>query len=71
MIIPLFPRLPHILSELASSLQETNIQNENIIQQLLNQLTNIDTRLQYQNKSIKAEINEWKEKHSLVENALH
>ena len=60
-----------VLSELASSLQETNIQNEKIIQQLLSQLTNIETQLLSQSKSIKAEINEWKEKHSLVEKALH
>jgi len=51
-------------------LQETNIQHENITQQLLSQLPNIDTWLQYQRKSIKAEINEWKEKHLLVEKAL-
>jgi hypothetical protein len=60
-----------VSSELASSLQETNIQNENIIQQLLSRLTIIETQLQSQRKSIEAEINEWKEKHSLVAKALH
>jgi hypothetical protein len=55
-----------VLSELASSLQETNIQNENIIQKLLSQLTKFGTQLQSQSKSMKSEINELKEKHLLV-----
>jgi hypothetical protein len=74
MIIPLSPpplEKDELFSELASSLQETNLQNENIIQQLLSQLTNIETQLQSQSKSMRAEINMWKEKHSLVEKALH
>ncbi len=59
-----------VLSELTSSVQENNTQNEIIIQQLLSQLTKLETQLQSQRKSIEAEINEWKEKHSLVEKAL-
>jgi len=60
-----------LLSELASSLQETNIQNENITQQLLSQLTKLETQLQSQSKSMKSEINELKEKYLLVEKALN
>ena len=75
MIIPLSPPPPlpkdDVLSELASSLQETNIQNENITQQLLNQLTKLETQLQSQSKSMKSEINELKEKYLLVEKALN
>ena len=54
-----------VLSELESSLQEANIQNENIIQQLLSQLTKLETQLQSQSKSIKAKIDGLKEKHYL------
>jgi uncharacterized phage infection (PIP) family protein YhgE len=59
------------LSELASSLQETNAQNENIIEQLLSRLTKLEDQLQSQSKSMQAEINERKEKHLLVEKALN
>ena len=59
------------LSELASSLQETNAQNENIIEQLQSWLTNLEDQLQSQSKSMEAEINERKEKHLLVEKALN
>ena len=60
-----------VLSELASSLQEANIQNENIIQQLLSQLTKLETQLQSQSKSIKAKIDGLKEKHVLAEKVLN
>ncbi len=47
------------LSELVASLQEMNIQQENTIQQLLNHITNIDSKLQSQNESTKVESVEW------------
>ncbi len=59
------------LSELASSLQETNAQNENIIEQLQSWLTNLEDQLQSQSKSMEAEINERKEKHLLVKKPLN
>jgi len=43
------------LSELVSSLQETNIQQENTIQQLLHHITNIESKLQSQREPTKAE----------------
>ena len=44
------------LSEIVSSLQETNIQQENTIQQLLHLVTKIDSKLQSQKDSTKIEL---------------
>ncbi len=46
------------LSEHVASLQETNIQQENTIQQLLHHITNIESKLQSQNESTKVKLNE-------------
>ena len=44
-----------MLSELVSSLQETNIQQENTIQQLLHHITKIECKLQSQSESTKVQ----------------
>ena len=45
-----------MLSELVSSLQETNIQQENTIQQLLHHITKIECKLQSQSESTKVQL---------------
>ncbi len=52
------------LSELLASLQKINIQQENTIHQLLNHITNIESKLQPQNESTKVELIEWTHKPS-------
>jgi hypothetical protein len=47
-----------VLSQLVSSLQNTNTQQENTIQQLLLHITKLETRLQSQDESKNAESNE-------------
>jgi hypothetical protein len=51
-----------VLSELVSSLQETSIQQENTIQQLLCHIAEIETQLQSQSESKKAELIECNQK---------
>ena len=58
------------LSELASTLEKENAQNEEFVQYLLRKLVILETKLQRQGETIEAEINEWKEKHTLVEKEL-
>ena len=58
------------LSELASTLEKLNAQSEETIQFLLRKLTVMETELQRQGESIEVEINEWKEKHALVDEAV-
>jgi hypothetical protein len=44
------------MSELVSSLQETNIQQEITIQQLLHHITKIECKLQSQSNSLKVQL---------------
>jgi hypothetical protein len=59
-----------LVAKHVSTLQETNIQNVNTIKQLLSRMEQNETQLQSQTESMKAELNQWKEKHSLAEKAL-
>lgn len=54
-----------------SSTQETNFMlHEQTIRQLQGQISKIECRLQSQSESMTAEVNSWKERHSLVEKTL-
>lgn len=59
-----------LLAKHVSTLQETNIQNVNTIKQLLSRMEQNESQLQSQTEAMKAELNQWKEKHSLAEKAL-
>ena len=59
-----------LVAKHVSTLHETNIQNVNTIKQLLSRMEQNESQLQSQTEAMKAELDQWKEKHSLAEKAL-
>ena len=59
-----------VLSKRLSKWQELNIQNVDIIKQLMSRIAEVESQLQSQSEVMQAELNQWKETHSLAEKAL-
>jgi hypothetical protein len=59
-----------VLSKCISALQELNIQNVDTTKQLMSRITEVESQLQSESEAMQAELNQWKEKHSLAEKAL-
>jgi len=59
-----------VLSKRLSKLQELHIQNVDTIKQLMSRIAEVESQLQSQSEVMQAELNQWKETHSLAEKAL-
>jgi chromosome segregation ATPase len=59
-----------LVAKHVSTLQELSIQHVNTIKQLLSRIEENESQLQSKSEAMKAELNRWKEKHSLAEKAL-
>ena len=62
--------LASVPSKRLSTLQELNIQNVDTTKQLMSRIAEVESQLQSKSEAMQAELNQWKEKHSLAEKAL-